>query len=257
MRDLINSFRQEKLGLPALHTRQATFLMIDERVPYTYCWSPALVPKPRDWASHINVSGFFFLEKDATAAQTQPEELIQFLDLDHSQSFSPPVYIGFGSITGHDSARLLTVVLEALAETGYRALLSGLATDEDQLPETVFKIGNVPHDWLFQHGKCSSCVLIGLHDVLRCSLSCLSSRWSWNYGRWTTRGETDDHCAVLRRSVLLGQCHREERCRTSFHPGKVSDDERFGRCVEVRPRANGERGSRTDSQGDLEGEGLR
>ena len=31
--------------------------------------------------------------------------------------------------------------------------LSGLAKDDDQLPDNVFKIGNVPHDWLFQHGK--------------------------------------------------------------------------------------------------------
>lgn len=23
------------------------------KVPFTYCWSPALVPKPADWAAHI------------------------------------------------------------------------------------------------------------------------------------------------------------------------------------------------------------
>lgn len=156
MRDLVNDFRRETLKLPALHTRQATFLMIDERVPYTYCWSPSLVPKPKDWADHISVSGFFFLKKDATAPTKQPDDLLKFLGL-HSQTkdrhLSPPVYIGFGSITGHDSTRLLKVVLEALEQTGNRALLSGLAKDDDRLPETVFKIGSVPHDWLFQHGQ--------------------------------------------------------------------------------------------------------
>lgn len=154
MRDIVNEFRRETLNLPALHTRQATFLMIEERVPYTYCWSPTLVPKPNDWADHINVSGFFFLKKDATADSKQPDELIKFLGLNQkkkNESLSPPIYIGFGSITGHDSARLLKVVLEALEKTGYRALLSGLAKDEDQVPENVFKIGSVPHDWLFQH----------------------------------------------------------------------------------------------------------
>jgi hypothetical protein len=40
-----------------------------------------------------------------------------------------------------------------LEKTGYRALLSGLAKDDDKLPENVFKIGNVSHDWLFQYGK--------------------------------------------------------------------------------------------------------
>ena len=31
MRDLVNDFRNETLGLPALHTRQATYMMIDEK----------------------------------------------------------------------------------------------------------------------------------------------------------------------------------------------------------------------------------
>jgi len=151
MRDIVNNFRRDTLNLPALHTRQATFLMIEERVPYTYCWSPSLVPKPTDWADHINVSGFFFLNKDATATSKQPDGLLRFLG--SNRNLSSPIYIGFGSITGHDSARLLKIVLEALKQTGYRALLSGLAKDDDDVPETVFKIGAVPHDWLFQHGN--------------------------------------------------------------------------------------------------------
>ncbi len=156
MRDIVNDFRKETLGLPALHTRQATFMMIDERVPYTYCWSPALVPKPNDWAAHINVSGFFFLKHDATADTEQSDDLLKFLGLNDQQrdeSLSPPIYIGFGSITGHDSNRILQVVLEALEKTGYRALLSSLAKDDDKLPKNVFKIGSVSHDWLFQHGE--------------------------------------------------------------------------------------------------------
>lgn len=131
--------------------------MIDERVPYTYCWSPALVPKPNDWASHINVSGFFFLEHDATADHTkESDDLIEFLGIgnNHSDELLPPViYIGFGSIIGHDSDRILHVVLEALQKTGYRALLCGLAKDDTELPKNVLTIGNVPHDWLLQHGK--------------------------------------------------------------------------------------------------------
>ena len=158
MRDLVNRFRTNTLNLPALHTRQATLMMIDERVPYTYCWSPSLVPKPDDWASHINVSGFFFLDEDATADKVQAEDLLKFLGLNRHQTkkdprMTAPIYIGFGSITGHDSARLLKVVLDALEKTGYRALLSGLAKDEDPLPTSVFRIGSVPHDWLFQHGR--------------------------------------------------------------------------------------------------------
>jgi UDP:flavonoid glycosyltransferase YjiC (YdhE family) len=146
MRDIINEFRDDTLQLAPLHTREAVHAMIDEQVPHSYCWSPSLVPKPADWPEYIDVSGFFFLD---LATNYQPsEDLVQFL-----KNGDPPIYIGFGSITGHDPRKILQVVLDALSATGYRALLSGLATDDDTLPDNVFKIGNCPHDWLFQHGK--------------------------------------------------------------------------------------------------------
>ena len=126
--------------------------MIEEHVPYTYCWSQSLVPKPYDWSENINVSGFFFL--DLAKDYTPPESLARFL-----KAGDPPIYIGFGSITGHDSRRILQIVLEALNLTGYRALLSGLANDDDELPKNVFKIGNCPHDWLFQQGNYNSIFL--------------------------------------------------------------------------------------------------
>jgi UDP:flavonoid glycosyltransferase YjiC (YdhE family) len=146
MRNVVNEFRKETLGLSALHMRQAVRLMTDEHVPHTYCWSPSLVPKPADWPEYIDVSGFFFL--DLAKNYKPPDDLIQFL-----QSGDPPIYIGFGSITGHDSDRILQTVLEALKTTGYRALLSGFDVDDDKLPSNVLKIGNCPHDWLFQHGR--------------------------------------------------------------------------------------------------------
>jgi hypothetical protein len=153
MHTIVNQFRKEILGLSSLHTHEATNLLIDERVPHTYCWSQALASKPSDWESHINVSGFFFLDLGST--YTDPaEDLLSFLGINNDhENYSPPMYIGFGSITGHDSRRILEVILDALNKTGYRALLSGLATDDDHLPSNVFKIGNVPHDWLFQYGK--------------------------------------------------------------------------------------------------------
>ncbi|CAF4849613.1 unnamed protein product [Rotaria sp. Silwood1] len=144
LRDLINEFREETLQLSYLHTHEAVHAMILEHVPHTYCWSPSLVPKPSDWPEYINVSGFFFL--DLAKNYQPPEHLTRFLE-----TGEPPIYIGFGSITGHDSRRILQIVLEALNTTGYRALLSGLANDDDQLPDNVLKIDNCPHDWLFQY----------------------------------------------------------------------------------------------------------
>ncbi|CAF0894317.1 unnamed protein product [Adineta steineri] len=154
MRDIVNDFRNNVLGLPSLHTRQATYMMIEEKVPYTYCWSPSIVPKPEDWADHINVSGFFFLEHDATADDKQNEDLIKFLGINNKKqdkSVTAPIYIGFGSITGHDSERILKAIIEALEKTGDRAVLLGLAKDDDKLPDNIFKVDAISHDWLFPH----------------------------------------------------------------------------------------------------------
>ncbi|RIK15524.1 MAG: hypothetical protein DCC51_14575, partial [Anaerolineae bacterium] len=63
----------------------------------------------------------------------------------------PPVYVGFGSMTGNDPERLTTIALEALRLSGRRGVLlsgwAGLAAGD--LPESVLKLDAVPHDWLF------------------------------------------------------------------------------------------------------------
>ncbi|CAF0872638.1 unnamed protein product [Adineta steineri] len=154
LRDLVNAFRRDTLGLPPVHKRQAIRMLIDEQVPHTYCWSPSLVPAPHDWPHYINVSGFFFLNNNND--QFKPsDDLAAFLGLnndnENKEKLSPPIYIGFGSVTGNNSDHLLQVILDALEETGYRAILSGFEDNDEELPENILKISDVPHDWLFQH----------------------------------------------------------------------------------------------------------
>lgn len=160
---LINDFRQNTLDLPSIHPWQAPSIMTDEKVPHTYCWSPSLVPKPADWPFYIDVSGFFFLDIPPNKIEP-PADLLAFLGLQskfdsHAVDVSTPIFIGFGSITGHDSRHLLKIILAALAQTGYRALLTGFDTDDERLPKTIFKVGNISHDWLFQHGECNVKIL--------------------------------------------------------------------------------------------------
>ena len=53
--DLVNSFRSQELGLQPLSLRTGPGLADRLKVPWTYCMSPALVPKPDDWKSHIGI----------------------------------------------------------------------------------------------------------------------------------------------------------------------------------------------------------
>lgn len=70
----------------------------------------------------------------------------------------PPVYIGFGSIVVDDPDAMTKMIFEAVKKAGVRALVSkgwgGLGADSLGIPEGVFMLGNVPHDWLFQHVSC-------------------------------------------------------------------------------------------------------
>lgn len=113
--------------------------------------SPALIPKPNDWARHIDIAGFFFL--NLASAYTPDPELEAFL-----RSGPPPVYIGFGSIVVDDPNAMTRMIFDAVKLSGVRALVSkgwgGLGADELGLPDGVFMLGNVPHDWLFEHVSC-------------------------------------------------------------------------------------------------------
>lgn len=113
--------------------------------------SPALIPKPNDWRHNIDISGFYFL--DLASSFTPDPDLASFLE-----NGPPPVYIGFGSIVVDDPNAMTRMIFDAIHLAGVRALVSkgwgGLGADTVGLPEGVFMLGNVPHDWLFQHVSC-------------------------------------------------------------------------------------------------------
>ncbi|KAI9167841.1 Sterol 3-beta-glucosyltransferase UGT80B1 [Paramyrothecium foliicola] len=149
--DIINRFRKKCLGLDPVSLIWAPGMLQRLKVPHTYCWSPALIPKPRDWDSHISISGFYFL--NLASAYTPAPALQAFLD-----AGPPPVYVGFGSIVLDDPTAMTELIFEAARKTGRRVLLSkgwgGMGADELNIPDNVFMLGNVPHDWLFKHVSC-------------------------------------------------------------------------------------------------------
>jgi UDP:flavonoid glycosyltransferase YjiC (YdhE family) len=149
--DVINRFRERSLGLEPVSIMWAPGMVSRLRIPWTYCWSPALIPKPADWGDYIDISGFYFL--NLSTNYTPAKDLADFL-----AAGPPPVYIGFGSIVVDDPNAMTKMIFEAIKKTGQRALVSkgwgGLGADQLGIPEGVFMLGNCPHDWLFQHVSC-------------------------------------------------------------------------------------------------------
>ncbi|KAM0284676.1 hypothetical protein ACHAQH_001830 [Verticillium albo-atrum] len=143
--DIINAWRQT-LDLENVPFSEGAGLLETLQVPFTYCWSPALIPKPLDWPEHIDVCGFFFRDMP----QYTPEsELDQFL-----RNGPAPIYIGFGSIVIDDPDRLTAILVEAVKETGVRAIISrGWSKLGANQPadSDIFYLGDCPHEWLFQH----------------------------------------------------------------------------------------------------------
>ncbi|EHK98999.1 putative Sterol 3-beta-glucosyltransferase [Glarea lozoyensis 74030] len=143
--DLINNFRVKTLGLEPVSTLWAPGQLYRMKVPYTYLWSPGLIPKPADWGPEIDIAGFVFL--DLASSFKPPEELVKFLD-----AGPPPVYIGFGSIVVDDPDKFTAMIFEAVEKAGVRALVSkgwGGLGDENNTPDNIFMLENTPHDWLF------------------------------------------------------------------------------------------------------------
>lgn len=142
---VINDFRVNTLGL-AKRGRFASELVKPngEPVPMLYAYSPYVLPVPADYPRHVHVTGYWFL--DQISNWQPPSDLVRFLE-----AGAPPVYIGFGSMSGTKAQERANIVLEALAQTGQRGILAsgwgGLKASD--LPTSVFMLEQAPHDWLF------------------------------------------------------------------------------------------------------------
>lgn len=141
---LLNQIRAELTGLPPLRYGDFFDDLRQQRKPVIYGISEAALPRPADWKSNVHVTGFWFL--DLQRSWTPPAALTAFLD-----AGTPPVYIGFGSMSDREPEAVGMMVLEALRKTGQRGILlsgwEGLKTRD--LPADVLLLDNVPHDWLF------------------------------------------------------------------------------------------------------------
>lgn len=148
--DIVNRFREQTLGLEPVSSLWAPGALYRMKVPYTYLWSPSLIPKPKDWGPEIDIAGFVFL--DLASNFKPPQDLQDFLD-----AGDQPVYIGFGSIVVDDPNALTQMIFEATKRAGVRALVNkgwgGFGQSNEDTPDHIFMLGNTPHDWLFPRVK--------------------------------------------------------------------------------------------------------
>ena len=142
-----NECRQKILNLPPLPWKYYQKLDFGT-YPFLYGYSAYVLPRPDDWPDTQHVTGYWFLNQQE--AWQPPDDLVAFLEAGET-----PVYIGFGSMVDRDAEDVTRLVVKALAMAGQRAvLLGGWANlGETRLPDNIFKVNNIPHEWLFPRVK--------------------------------------------------------------------------------------------------------
>ncbi|KAF7712056.1 Sterol 3-beta-glucosyltransferase [Penicillium ucsense] len=149
--DIVNKYRRTVLTLGSLDAITAPSILHKLRVPCSYLWSPAILPKPEDWGDNIDVCGFSFLPSKPD--YDPPQEITEFLN-----KGPMPIYVGFGSIVVDDQKKLTETVYEAVKKSGQRAIISkgwgNVGVDSVEVPDNILVIGSCPHDWLFRQVSC-------------------------------------------------------------------------------------------------------
>lgn len=132
-------------GLPT-QPRGTNFLLKlnGKPIPVLHPLSAHVLRVPGDWPAHIHAAGYWFLD---SPRDWQPTPALQaFL-----AAGAAPVYVGFGSMVGTNPRQLTETIIAALQAAGVRGILAtgwgGLEADD--LPETIFKLDEAPHEWLF------------------------------------------------------------------------------------------------------------
>ena len=137
----VNSFRRR---YELARYTAGSFYRILSSAPLLGAYSHKVIPRPPDWPENIHISGYWFL--DSQAEWKAHDRLTSFLN-----AGDPPVYIGFGSMSGRHPEKLAALVLEALAKSGQRGvLLTGWGGMRAlSVPDSVYVLDSAPHGWLF------------------------------------------------------------------------------------------------------------
>jgi len=136
--------RKKVLGIPAAPLSGPYNSKSTHGMPILYGYSPSVIPTPSDWNGNIHITGYWFLDEEDE--WQPPSALLEFL-----QSGSPPIYIGFGSMSNRHPEQTADLIIQALKKVNQRAILlsgwSGL--QKTTMPDSIFMIGSIPHSWLF------------------------------------------------------------------------------------------------------------
>jgi UDP:flavonoid glycosyltransferase YjiC (YdhE family) len=212
----VDRWRQHTLGLAPISWSDE--LRVLRSLPHLFGFSPSVLPKPRDWAEWVHVTGYWFL--GGSAPYIPSPELDEFL-----RSGDRPVAIGFSSQVGRGAAQVTEVMVGALQRAGKRGILvtgwGGLKGV--QLPDGIMAIPQAPYDWLLP--RVSAMVHHGGAGSTACALLAgvpnFAVPFGFEQGLWGTR------IAQLGAGVAPLYPQKLTVARVASAIRRVSEDESF------------------------------
>ena len=140
---VVDAFRAE-LGLPRSRGRHDPTRTPDgAAAPVLHAVSPQVLPRPADWPDTALMTGYWQLPAPTTGLAPELEAFLA--------AGPPPVYVGFGSMTGADPETTTRIVLDAVDRAGVRAVLAtgwgGLSAGPQR--DDVLVVDEAPHELLF------------------------------------------------------------------------------------------------------------
>lgn len=141
---VVDRWRKETLGLPRRRGRHDPLRRPDNgQAPVLHAFSPSVLAPPTDWPDSVHTTGYWFLPPSEEALPPQVEDFLR--------AGAPPVFVGFGSMSGKDPARSTALVLEAARRAETRLVIGagwgGL--DSSMHGDGVLVVENVDYQRLF------------------------------------------------------------------------------------------------------------
>lgn len=156
---LVNTWRKEH-GLRKWRMSDDYRLQNGRKVLTFYPVSPVLMPPDPLWGEHIHVTGYWYHPQEDMKTYEPDRALEKFLT-----EGEQPIFVCFGKAESEGLRHLQYMMLEALKETGIRAVIQadGIENTDKQNSEQLFFVGNIPYSWIFQkvkavvhHGGCTT-----------------------------------------------------------------------------------------------------
>ncbi|TDH66247.1 hypothetical protein CCR75_001831 [Bremia lactucae] len=124
LHDILDEFRS---SLNLIGRSIANNLLAEWRIPHTYLWNSAILPKPHDWGSEISIVGFVELQEseiqdpDIDAIE---QELLSFVS---SSTRKPLIYFGFqcGDWNTHRVQNLVSTLELAARKANVQVVFQG------------------------------------------------------------------------------------------------------------------------------------